>query len=332
MTGSLYLPTDQFAGNSNDHDLSADYLELSAFFSPEKQSLSQDIVDTLELAADEDFNGVEDELQRREEAASGAVGRIVRRGRYLRDAYPFTVDESGDVISFGGVDDNLGRAAYMLSLVLSHLHSVSDVFTDAALHPSEAEVRQLRNFFQYFATAALAAEVGGPAWSFGHPRPDGTGFLAKLKEIWMTLRDGVIEVDPSAPDRPKDDQIDVFAWREQKDGLPGFLLAAAQVATGRNWKEKSVKCHINGPFNARWFGQTPVTMMVPYHIVPFALADRTFRDDVLVLGNVLHRTRMPVRVLEASQLVARGTQIEAYDKLGSAVTWLGEYEARAQAA
>ena len=72
--------------------------------------------------------------------------------------------------------------------------------------------------------------------------------------------------------------------------------------------------------------------MIPYHIVPFALSDRTFRDDVLVLGNVLHRTRMPARVVEANDLVAQGTKIEAYDQLPAAVAWLNDYEHRAQAA
>lgn len=328
MTVPLYLPTDVFSGNKNDPDLAADYLELTAFFSPENQAFSRAITDALELAAEEDYNTVEEELEGREEAASSAIGRISHRQRVLGDTYPFDVDEDGDVVTFNGHDLSFGQAAYLISLVLSHLSSVSEVLRNTPVYPTDVEIRDLRNYFQYFATAALAAEIGGPAWSFGHPRPDGTGFIEKLTEIWGMLRDGRVKRDPSAPARPKDDQVDVFAWREHRDGLPGFLLAAAQVATGANWKEKSVKAQVAGVFAARWFNPQPVTTLVAYHIIPFARPDDMFRDDVLVLGNILHRLRLPFRVMEAEALVEKGVAIEAFDQLPKIVAWLQDYESR----
>ena len=65
-----------------------------------------------------------------------------------------------------------------------------------------------------------------------------------------------------------DDRVDVFAWREQRDELPGFLLAAAQVATGGDWKDKSILSHIDHVFPRRWFKRPPVTRMVPYTSSP----------------------------------------------------------------
>ena len=328
MSVPLYLPPDAFAGNRNDPDLAADYLELTAFFSPDDQALSQSITDALELAAEEDYETVEEELQAREEAASSAIARISQRRRILDDAYPFDVDDAGDIVRFKSRDLSFGQAAYLVSLVLSHLSSVSDVLTGTPVYPTDAEIRDLRNYFQYLATAGLAAEIGGPAWSFGHPRPDRTGFIEKLTEIWAVLRDGRVNRDPSAPARPKDDQVDVFALRKHRDGLPGFLLAAAQVATGANWKDKSVKTQVAGVFATRWFSPQPVTTLVAYHIVPFARPDDKFRDDVLVLGNILHRLRLPFRVMEAEELVRRGVAIEAFDELPNIVAWLRNYERR----
>ncbi|GAB5376048.1 MAG: hypothetical protein AcusKO_25100 [Acuticoccus sp.] len=328
MSGPLYLPPDAFADNSGDPDLAADYLELAAFFSPNGQAFSQSITDALELSAEEDFDTVDKELRAREEAASGAVARISQRQRILGSAYPFAVDDDGDVITFKESDLSFGNAAYLVSLILSHLRSVSEVLNGTSLYPTEAEIRDLRNYFQYLATAGLAAEIGGPAWSFGHPRPDGSGFTEKLTEIWIALRDGCVNRDPSAPTRPKDDQVDVFAWREHRDGLPGFLLAAAQVATGANWKDKSVKTQVAGVFGARWFNPQPVTVLVAYHIVPFARPDEKFRDDVLLLGNILHRIRLPRRVTEAEELAAKGLTIEAFDQLPKIVSWLQTYKHR----
>ena len=112
----------------------------------------------------------------------------------------------------------------------------------------------------------VTAEVGGAAWSFGFPRPDGTGFIRKLSEIRAVLKDGSVKADPASPTAPKDDQVDVFASRGQRDGLPGFLLIAAQVAAGRNWKDKSIKSHIDRVFPARWFERPPATEMVAYHL------------------------------------------------------------------
>ena len=325
MSVTLYLPPDE-----PDPDLAADYLELKAIFSEEGQSFSQDIVDVLALAADSEFAGVDAEMKNREEVADGAVARMASRKRVLAATYPFELDDWGDVISFVVEEPDLGQTAYLLSLLLSNLRAVSPMLDGSEMHPSDQDVRALRQWFQYFATAALAAEIGGQAWSFGFPRPNGTGFIGKLTEIWDVLKDGSVEAHASAPRNPMDDGIDVFAWREQRDGLPGFLLAAAQVATGRDWKDKSILSHIDHAFPLRWFKRPPATRMVPYHVIPFARPDDEFRDDVRVLGNVLHRLRVPRRVSEAVDLAGSGVPVEAFDRLDEAAAWIASWVERAR--
>ena len=327
MSATLYLPPDE-----PDPDLAADYLELKAIFSEERQSFSQDIVDTLDLAADSQFSDVDAEMRDREEIADGAVARMASRRRVLAATYPFELDDGGNVISFVTEDPDLGQTAYLLSLLLSNLRAISPLLGGSEMHPSDEDVRTLRQWFQYFATAALAAEIGGQAWSFGFPRPDGTGFIEKLSEIWAELKDGSVGADTSAPAGPKDDQVDVFAWREQRDGLPGFLLAAAQVATGRGWRDKSIRSHIDHAFPIRWFKRLPVTKMVPYHVIPFARPDDKFRDEVRGLGNILHRLRVPRRVSEAVGLSRSGVPIEAFDRLDEAAAWIASWVERARGA
>ncbi len=330
----VYLPPDEFGGpEPPDLDLAADYLELKAVFSESGQSFSGDIVDAVELAADERYRDVNAEMEGREEVAAGAIARMASRKSVLGTAYPFEVDEEGEVVSFTAGDPDLGQLAYLVSLLLSNLRALTPLLGDPELHPTPAEVRELRQYFQYFATAAIAAEIGGPAWSFGFPRPDKSGFITKLSEIWAVLQDGAVGADPSAPPLPKDDKVDIFAWRQQSDGLPGFLLVAAQVATGRDWKDKSLKDHIHEKFQKRWFmPRQPVTVMVAYHVIPFARPDESFRDDVLTLGNVLHRLRVPPRVAEASGLVESGVMIEAFDQLDGAKGWIRSYLDRVGAA
>ena len=332
MSSDLYLPPDEFSdGSVPDLDLAADYLELKAAFSPHSQAFSQDIVDALELTAETEYVDVDNEIRQREEVATGAVARMARRKRVLEGSYPFEIDDEGDMVLFIGENPDPGQTAYLVSLVLSNLRWVSPLMATADLHPTRFEVDLLRKYFQYLSTVAIAGEVGGPAWSFGYPRPDGSRFLTKLTEIWATLKDGKVRADPSAPLDPKDDQIDIFAWRQPKDGLPGFLLVAAQVATGRNWREKSIRAHVDHVFRTRWFGPEPVTVMVAYHVIPFARPDEKFRDDVLVLGNVLHRLRVPSRVNDAADLVLSGVKVEAFDRLSEMSDWVQTYLERARA-
>lgn len=327
MRKDLHLPLEEVTGSTIDMDRAADFLELSAFFSENAKVPTSELADEGSTAGEGSFADVDAEIVHGDELIVGATDRIHLRCQVLRSAYPFQLDRQGEILSFK-FNDSVGQATYILCLVLSNLRSFSAVLTGSELHPDDEEVRRLRQYFQYVATAALAAEVRGKAWSFGFPRPDGSGFLDKLTEIWDDLRDGRVEAQIGAPAAALDDQVDVFAARLPKDELPGFLIAAAQVATGRNMRSKSLKSHISA-FKSRWFGQTPVTEILVYMIVPFAIADEQFVDDIRTLGNVLHRLRVPRRVAEAQALVDAGVQIEGYDRLADAIHWLANYRERA---
>ncbi|MXZ18708.1 MAG: hypothetical protein F4Y81_10885 [Rhodothermaceae bacterium] len=325
MSDLGYLPPEEVSGLQPNLDLAADYLELKAVLSKNKFSLSHDIVAAMEMSYDYEFENVAVEMKERERVVTDTIGRIQSRKEILQTTYPFDLDERGETISFTSEQPNFAHTAYLISLLLSNLRAVSPLLDDFEEYPSDSDVRILRQYFQYIATTAIAGEIGGRAWSFGFPRPDHSGFLDKLTEIWGVLKDGNVEPDISAPSLPKDDGVDVFACKEPKDGLPGFLLVAAQVATGNNWKAKTILSHINNGFKDRWFGRNPVTKMIAYHVIPFARPDEIFRDDVSVLGNVLHRTRIPSRVIDAEKLVEENVEIEGFNKLEEASDWVKNY-------
>ncbi|WP_423927971.1 hypothetical protein [Candidatus Palauibacter sp.] len=329
MTTGIDLPLDCLG----DNDVMADYLELTAALSEDGRSSVADIVNAADIEAESEYESVSDEIQGHEAVADAALRRIVTRVRALGAAYPFELDPRGGILSLNADTLDLPKTAYLLSLLLANFRSVSPLLQDYPRYPSEEEQMSLRRQFQYFATAAVAGEIGGSAWSFGFPRPDGSGFVAKLEDIWLRVKDGVVGADGSAPRNPKDDGIDVVAWRETSDGLPGFLFVAAQVATGKDWKSKSIRSSVNNVFKRRWFTREPVTEMVVYHVIPFALADEGFRDDVLVVGNLLHRLRVPRRVAEAEKLVELGRiDVEAFGKLDETRTWIQTFIEEARAA
>ena len=329
---ALYLPTDEVTGPSIDADRAADFLELNAFVAADSSVRTSELAGAASVGAAEDHHDVDSEMQEGEEdIVRETVDRIESRRSALGEAYPFTLDASGDVLTCEPEEPSFGHAAYLLSLVLSNLRAMTPVLEHSGIHPDQAEVLQLRTHFQCCATVALAAELQGDAWWFGSPRLDGSSFLGKLEQIWEQLGDGLVERQIGAPERPQDDQVDVFAARTHCDGLPGFLLAAAQVATGVHWRDKSLRGHLDG-FKTRWFGPPPMTSFIPYMIVPFATDDSQFIDDVRVMGNVLHRLRVPRRVEEAARLAQTGVRIEGYDRLPEVVQWVTDYRGRARAA
>ena len=327
MALGLSLPLDDLAGEPRNPDPSADFLELAAFFAEDSLARTSDIANEASIGAEEEPTDLDAEMQSGvEEIVNAAVDRIDERIQSLGSAYPFRLDDEGDILTYQPVEKSLGRGAYILCLVLSNLHT--PVLGNSRLLPADDEIRRLRQLFQYVGTAALAAEIQGRAWSFGFPRPDGSSFLTKLEKIWSILGDGSVTRNPGAPGSPKDDGVDVFAARLYPDRMPGFLLAAAQVATGKRWKEKSLLGKLNN-FRHRWFSDAPVTRLIEYMIVPFAISDAEFRDHVSRLGNILHRVRVPVRASEARRLVEGHVDIEAYDQLQSVVEWVASYRGRA---
>ena len=330
MTVSLYLPIDLIEGREPDFDLTADFLELSAFFSNGSRVLTSSLANGVEIAMDDPVDLDAEMRGGVEEVVTSTVKRIETRQQALGSAYPYELDRTGDILTCTLDDASVGQAAYISCLVLSNLRPISPVLNSSPLHPDEAEIKELRKFFQYFATAALGAEIQGPAWSFGFPRPDHSSFFSKLEEIWQIIRDGRVVTQVGAPTQPKDDQVDVFAARPHPDQLPGFLLATAQVATGNNWRSKPLKGHISA-FKSRWFGPQPVTDFITYMIIPFARPNEKFIDDVRIMGNVLHRVRVPRKVEEAKQLFEAGIAIEAYEQLNEAVQWVANYRSRSGA-
>ena len=327
----IYFPADEFTITGRfDRDLGADYLELMAMSAENEICLVREIIDALEATLERGADLREDRLQfnKIEDLATDAANRVQERSRILGNTYPFKLTDDGSMVCFTDTAMNHGRCAYIVSLLLSNLSPSSALMNECLIHPNDAEIRELRTYFQCFATAAMAAEICGSSWSFGFPRLDGSGFLNKLEKIWRILKDGTVYPDPSAPRLPKDDKIDVIACRVPKDGLPGSLIAVAQVSTGKNWKDKSIKSYYRDVFSCRWFQPTPVTQAITYHIIPFARPDESFRDDVLFHGNILHRTRLPLRVEEANGLSSTYCKIEAFEKLPMARMWIKQYFAR----
>ena len=330
-----FIPQDQLTGAEPDFALAADLIELTALFSPDGRALTSDLNSALEIGQDE-YEDLDEVLQTRDRISFETVAELESRARQLDKAYPFKLDETGSTLIFEE-EKNWGRTLYVLSLVLSHLTSErSPVLERAGLLPIEADVPRLRRWFQYCAAASVAGEIGGDAWAFGWPRPDGSAFLDKLKAIWAYLKDGDVRETPSigAAGKVKDDEIDIIAARMSCDGLHGFPIILGQVASGNNWRSKPLRGHADSVFYPEWFSTIPASQTLVYHIIPFVVDSTTLRRDTRKLGHLMHRVRLCSRAQEAHDAVQRGVpmKIEGTEAFAEVDQWTAEYRSRGQSA
>lgn len=323
-----YFPHDKLSGTNLDPDLAADVCELAAFFDVDGSFLLSDLRNDVEIGGDE-YDNVDAHNRFGNEPLDAAVSVIEHRMKLLGAAYPFELDEVGSELTYSG-DLNWARSGYLLSLVLSHLKALSPVLDTANLQPNDADIAQLRNWFQQISAPALAAEMcGGTAWAFGDPRPDHSPFLRKLQQIWAEIKDGTVEATPppGAPKRVKDDEIDVIAARPHPDGGPGFPIAIAQVATGKDWALKSVRNRVQNVFFHFWFVKGPASQICSYHVIPFIIKADEMYLKTLELGHIIHRLRLARLLASAEQDVAadriRSEGVDAFEPLSR---WLIQYQ------
>jgi hypothetical protein len=257
---------------------------------------------------------------------------IQKRSELLCESYPFRFSSSGESLEFDDSQASSGGWIYLFCLILSH-PSQGNIFNGEYLPKITHAVR---NYFQACATFAAAGEVSGNAYAFGFPRPDGSGFLEKLRVIYQHFGEGtkiVESVPPGAPYSQKDAQIDVIAWRSTSDNAAGKSYLLGQVASGKNWDTKSIKGGPIDSFHNAWFQRSPASTPTSSIFVPFCygnLVDGTNAESVnhntYEFGSIFYRFRIPQLAEKGLTLASQDINIvvERLDDLKMVISWVKE--------
>lgn len=264
----------------------ADWMELLALSSSRgrtsKAALTS-VLDTNEDNAaepppvDEETGEILDEAileGERTQIVAATFEELEYRAATLGSAYPFAVDGKRLILERTATNPIVepGHVVYVFCLLAStirekKLQPVADV--------ANAE-QGIAHAFQICACLAAGGYVSGDVTSFGFPRATGDGFLPALRHAFERFGMGQVraEVPDGLPVALKDGGIDVIAWRDHPDKMPGKIYLLGQCASGQNWKTKSVVEYIS-QFHGSWFTTPPATFSVPAMFIPF-----TFHRDM----------------------------------------------------
>ncbi len=228
------------------------------------------------------------------------IEELAERGKSLSNSYPFEFDESGARFSLRKSRSE-GESIYLFCLILSNAKR-GEILDGAWLPHVDATTRDL---FQACATLAAAGEVRGCAISFGWPRPnDNPPFLKRLKEVYAHFGEGeVVSISrQGVSPNPKDEEIDVIAWKPRLDKSAGTDYLLGQVASGDNWEAKSIKGGAIASFHHNWFYQPPPSepkssIFIPHliQVVHGGKGNRRDRMNAITAkyGIVIDRLRLP---------------------------------------
>lgn len=312
--------------------LLTDWLELEALCNSSARASIHAINADVLLDSDVEPEQIDEEDLRRETRIARLTVEVERRHSALGAAYPFSLSADGGTLE-RGPQTGVGAVVYLFCLLASHgrtggLLSDSDIFS----------MRDVPDLLQACATWSAAGYEQGPSHAVGID-PSPASFLAKLGTIYSAFGDGtpVVAIPKGAPIYVKDDGIDVIAWRALPDQRAPADYLMAQVASGRNWIDKTVKKAIDR-FHVTWFSERPSRNARPAMMIPFCI-DAGMEDEedeeqealamhwkrlIAEFGELFYRYLLPVYAERGVQLHRRGTHVDMVDWLPNIETFITE--------
>ncbi|WP_206047036.1 hypothetical protein [Noviherbaspirillum denitrificans] len=236
------------------------------------------------------------------------LAEFQKRMECLGDHYPFQFNDTEEELLLKN-DISDGAMLYLFCLFLSSVKS-SEIFE---LDRFDFELNnRIRDLFQACATWAAAGALEGCAIAFGFPRPDGSPYLDKLRSTYALFGEGTVREAPlpGVSTNPKDEGIDVIAWKPRNDNAAGTFYMLGQAASGGNWPSKSVLEYFR-PFHENWFSEIPASEPTAALFIPFCIpltGGATLKQQLHVLtkryGAIYYRYMIPVLAYRGLGLTA----------------------------
>ncbi len=246
----------------------AEWLELLALVRENGSSSEGDLRDVFEGVGYDpaQYDSEDDAEAEMEERIQSVAEELELRQKWSGRGYPFELVR-GLITLRISYPLNLGHLAYAFSLLCSYVQLLPNQQRQA--FPNIADLEKL---FQPCGTLAAAGLISGNSVTFGYPRPDIPNFYKKLGEVGELLREGLphSRFVEGASVSPNDAGVDVIAWRDAVDELPGRLYLLGQCGAGQHWAGKSPLSEYNS-FHKLYWRRPPVSPVIGVTFTPFDL-------------------------------------------------------------
>ena len=250
----------------------ADWCELNALMARDRSFSFGDLERALNRAAV--FRDQEDLEQKMSEVSFEIEARALAAG----EGYAFTFD--GYIVEVRGDEDSY--YPYVFCLCLSYF---------GWEQPAGATVYPAR-MFEWLSSLAARRFLQGEAIRFAAPREGDVpaAFRDAVGHICQRIGEG-IGLQQTGEPVGQDDTLDIVAWRDFPDGLPGKLLLFGQCAAGGNWQEKISDLQPRD-FCDAWMQQTPSSTLLKALFIPHRVESEKWRLRTIKAKLIFDRCRI----------------------------------------
>ncbi len=250
----------------------ADWCELNAVVSEDRSFSFGELERTLNRAAI--FRNQEEVEEKMAEVAFEIEARVLAAS----EGYAFTFD--GYNVELRADEDNY--YPYLFCLCLSYFGW--EQLPGAAIFPAR--------MFEWLSSVAARRFLQGEAIRFAAPREgDVPGpFREAVDYICQRFGEGV-GLQPTGEPVGQDDTLDIVAWRDFPDGLPGKLLLFGQCAAGANWEEKISDLQPRD-FCDAWMQQAPSSTLLKALFIPHRVESEKWRLRTIKAKLIFDRCRI----------------------------------------
>lgn len=269
----------------------ADWMELLALISPDKNSSYGDLSSALRRTGAYDLNEVNprsDESYQDEqidEMCGEVFNEILHRAKAADHSYPFAVSTSGSLLYVKTHTSWEQYAAYIFCLCLSYFGSPPGEGTNVP-----------RRLFEDLSKYAAKNFINGDAVRMSPPRTDlPSPFADAVKELCVQIGEGDgYKEQRDSKIQPQDDRLDIVAWRHFPDSYPSKLIMFGQCASNKYWAEWRKKLSELQPreFCEQWMISVPTPPPVKSFFVPHRVDKQRWRYAARYSGIIFDRCRI----------------------------------------
>lgn len=263
------------------HEL-ADFAELNAWRdgSISVTALSQ----ALGRIEENDYTDGVPEYNETDDVVEAALVEAERRQKSCRNGYPFVVEQQGYTLSTNSSTPCNKVIIYKYLLLATRLDMSANRIhagIDGTLLLEELSAEITLGYL------GLRAEsfVFGTASNISN-------FKEKIDDLCQRMGEGggFVKRDEKPPNE-RDGKLDVVAWKDFADGLPGKLIAFGQCKTGTHYKDTLSQLQPDS-FCRKWLSQSPAFTPIRMFFVAEALPQGHWYSTSVDAGLLFDRCRM----------------------------------------